>query len=144
MSELKTRPNRKSVSKFIGSLPDPVRRSQCRTLVELMQDVTGAPPMMWGESIVGFGRYHYTYGSGREGDWFLTGFSPRKQALTIYLMSGIRAHGELLRALGPYRSGASCLYLKGLEQVHMPTLKRLLRESVKAVRRRWLSRAVKQ
>jgi hypothetical protein len=101
-----------------------------------MQKITGATPAMWGNSIVGFGSYHYRYDSGREGDWFLTGFSPRKRELVLYLMSGVRSFPELLEKLGPHRTGASCLYLRGLETVHLPTLKALIRRSVAEVRRK--------
>ena len=92
--------------------------------------------MMWGTSIVGFGRYRYRYASGREGDWFLTGFSPRKQNLTIYLMTGAKRYAHYLRKLGPHKSGGSCLYLRNLEGIHLPTLRKLLAESIKDLRQR--------
>jgi hypothetical protein len=89
---------------------------------------------MWGKSIVGFGSHHYQYASGREGDWFVMGFSPRKQDLTLYLMSGVERHRELLGRLGKHKTGVGCLYLKTLDDVDLPTLRRLLRESARFVR----------
>ena len=92
---------------------------------------------MWGSSIVGFGSYHYRYESGREGEWFLTGFSPRKQHLAIYIMSGLKRHRPLLKNLGTHKTAGSCLYLKDLDDVSLPVLKRLIAVSVRDVRRRW-------
>jgi hypothetical protein len=89
---------------------------------------------MWGSSIVGFGDYHYKYASGREGDWFVMGFSPRKQDLTLYLMSGVERHQKLLEGLGKHKIGKGCLYLKSLDDIHLPTLKRVLREAARFVR----------
>jgi hypothetical protein len=96
-----------------------------------MKQVTKAEPRMWGSSIVGFGSYHYKYESGREGDWFVTGFSPRKQNLTLYIMPGFESYGGLLGKLGKHKTGKSCLYVNTLEDVHLPTLKALIRQSVK-------------
>ncbi len=86
---------------------------------------------MWGSSIVGFGNYHYKYESGREGDWFLTGFSPRKQNLTLYIMPGFAQYDELMKKLGKHKTGKSCLYIKSLEDINLPTLKQLIQQSVK-------------
>ncbi len=100
MADLKTRPSGASVEAFLQGVDDEARREDCRTVLALMRRVTGAEPEMWGPSIVGFGRYHYRYASGREGDWFLTGFSPRKRDLTLYIMAGFSAYDDLLAKLG--------------------------------------------
>lgn len=131
MAELKTKPNKISVEKFLKTIADEQTRADCETLVKLMKEATGAEPKMWGSSIVGFGQYHYKYESGREGDWFLTGFSPRKQNLTLYIMAGFAGYAELMEKLGKHTTGKSCLYVKRLSDLHMPTLKKLIRGSVK-------------
>jgi hypothetical protein len=134
MSDLKTRPTNASVKKFLDGV-DPKRRDDCLALVDIMQKITGEKPRMWGPSIVGFGSYHYTYASGREGDWPLCGFSPRKQNLTLYIMTGFSKYDELLENLGKHSTGVSCLYIKRLDDVHVPTLKKLIKSSVAHVRR---------
>jgi Domain of unknown function (DU1801) len=136
MAELKTSVNNASVTKFLKNIKDPDRRRDCLMVMDLMKKVTGAKPKMWGSSIVGFGSYHYVYESGREGDWFLTGFSPRKQNLTLYIMSGFRKYESLLKKLGKHRTGKSCLYINGLDEIDLPTLPSLITESVKETRRR--------
>lgn len=136
MAELKTRRNAASVRAFLKGVADERRRRDAIALAKLMEGITGAKPAMWGTSIVGFGSYHYRYESGREGDWFLTGFSPRKSDLVVYLMSGFRSFPGLMKRLGPHRTGASCLYLRSLDAVHLPTLKTLIRRSVAETRRR--------
>jgi hypothetical protein len=98
--------------------------------VEIMREITGAEPVMWGSSIVGFGRYHYTYASGRSGDWFLTGFSPRKQNLTLYLATGFEPEDALLAKLGRHKTGKACLYVKRLEDINLATLRELVKRSV--------------
>lgn len=133
MAELKTKPTGQSVERFLKSISDKARREDCFTLLELMRQVTKAEPRMWGTSIVGFGSYHYKYRSGREGDWLLTGFSPRKQNLTLYIMAGFQGYGDLLKALGKHKTGKSCLYVNRLEDIDLPRLERLIRESVKHV-----------
>ena len=130
MAELKTQKTRASVAKFIASIEDDKRRKDSRAVLEMMKEITGEKPEMWGPAIVGFGSYHYTYASGREGDWFLTGFSPRKQALTLYIMSGFSKYDALLKKLGKFKAGKACLYIKKLEDVHLPTLEELIRRSV--------------
>jgi hypothetical protein len=97
----------------------------------MMEEITGAKPQMWGSSIVGFGSYHYKYASGQQGDWPIAAFSPRKQDLTLYLMIGFEKYDELLSRLGKHRTGKSCLYLKRLSDIHVPTLKKLIKLSVK-------------
>lgn len=96
-----------------------------------MTSITGVKPKMWGTSIVGFGEYHYKYESGREGDWFLCGFSPRKQALTLYIMGGLESQKDLLARLGKYKIGKSCLYIKKLEDIDMKVLRSLIHQGVK-------------
>lgn len=135
MAELKTRPTGASVEDFLNGIEDEQRRRDCFTVLELMRQATQAEPQMWGDSIVGFGSYHYRYTSGREGDWFLTGFSPRKQDLTLYIMSGFDEYDALLDGLGKHKTGKACLYIKRLEDVDLPTLQRLIQESVNHVAR---------
>jgi hypothetical protein len=136
MAENKTRPGGRSVTAFMNSITDADRRAECRTLIDIMRRETGARPVMWGSSIVGFGSYHYRYASGREGDFFLTGFSPRKQALTVYIIAGFSRYQDLLARLGRHRTGKSCLYLRSLDDVHLPTLRKLIGQSVRQVRER--------
>ncbi len=135
VAELKTKPTDRSVEKFLNGIKDDQKRQDSFTLLELMRQVTKAEPKMWGSSIVGFGRYHYKYASGREGDWFLAGFSPRKQNLTLYIMAGFEQYDELLKSLGKYTTGKACLYIKRLEDVHLPTLRKLVRQSVQHMRK---------
>jgi len=134
MAELKTKKTKASVEKFIQGVKDEKRRKDCLTVLAMMKEITKTVPRMWGTSIVGFGSHHYKYASGREGDWFVVGFSPRKQDLTLYLMSGVARHPDLLKKLGKHRTGVGCLYIKSLDDVHLPTLKRLIRESVRFMR----------
>ena len=122
MAELKTTRNDQSVEDFLNSVTDTNKRADSFEVLALMRDITGEEPRMWGNSIVGFGEYHYKYKSGREGDWFLIGFSPRKQYLTLYIMSGFNQYEELLTKLGKYKTGKSCLYLKRLSDVNRETL----------------------
>lgn len=131
MAELKTKPTDQSVRDFLNQIPDEERRENCFALAKLMQEITGSKPKMWGPSIVGFGSYHYKYASGREGDWMLTGFSPRKKDLTLYIMMGFDKHPELMKQLGKHSVGKSCLYIKRLSDIHLPTLKKLIKASVK-------------
>lgn len=135
MSELKTKPNDGDVGTFLASIRDEAKRRDAERMLALMSAVTKEKPKMWGTSIVGFGRYRYTTSSGREGEWFLTGFSPRKQALTLYIMSGFEGHGALLKRLGPHKTGRSCLYVKRLDDVDTKTLKALVTKSVASLAR---------
>jgi hypothetical protein len=132
MAELKTKPTRASVDKFLAGI-DPKRRDDCMALRDIMQKITGDKPRMWGPSLVGFGSYHFKYASGREGDWLVTGFAPRKQNLTLYIMDGFARYDSLMKKLGKHTTGVSCLYIKRLDDVHLPTLKQLIKESVKHV-----------
>ncbi|MGH2619031.1 MAG: DUF1801 domain-containing protein [Anaerolineales bacterium] len=134
MAENKTKPTRGSVEKFLNSIKDAKVRRDTFALLEIYKQVTKEEPKMWGTSIVGFGQYHYEYASGREGDSPLAAFSPRKQNLTLYITPEFDSYGELLGRLGKYTTGKVCLYIKTLDDVHLPTLKRLIRESVKHAR----------
>ncbi len=131
MAELKTKQTNASVDKFIKEIPDATRREDCKTVAAIMTDITGHKPRMWGTSIVGFGTMHYRYASGHEGDWPVVGFSPRKQNLVLYIMTGFDEHEELMKKLGKHSTGKSCLYIKHLSDVHLPTLKKIIRLSVK-------------
>lgn len=132
MAELKTKLNDASVEKFLKTVTDKQKRADCFALVDLMRKITKAEPKMWGSSIVGFGSYHYKYASGREADWMLVGFSPRKQNLTLYIMAGFEEYEALLQKLGSKHStGKSCLYIKRLDDVHLPTLKKMIQQSVR-------------
>ena len=131
MSDLKTRPTRKSVKRFIESIEHPVRRADAAELLLLFTEATGFQPVMWGDNIVGFGQYHYKYNSGREGDWPITGFSPRKQNLSIYIMPGFSRYQTLLAKLGKHKHSVSCLYVNKLSDIDTATLKALVARSVK-------------
>ena len=136
MAENKTTPNDQDVEQFLNSVDDERKRKDSFTILELMKQVTGLEPRMWGSSIVGFGSYHYTYESGREGDMILAGFSPRKQNLTLYNMSGFERYDDLLQKLGKHTTGKGCLYIKRLDDVDLPTLKSLIEESFKHVKQK--------
>ena len=127
---MKTKKNPTSVKQFIDAVAHEGRREDARKVLKLMEEVTGEKGAMWGDSIVGFGSYHYCYESGREGDWFLTGFSPRKANLTLYIMSGFDKYDELLAKLGKYKTGKACLYINKLDDVDVKVLRRLIKESV--------------
>lgn len=135
MADVKTKPTDQKVEEFLNSIADEKKREDSFALLDIFKQVTKLEPKMWGSSIVGFGDYHYKGASGREGDWFFTGFSPRKQNLTLYFMSGFERYNELLKKLGKYSTGKSCLYIKRMDDVHVPTLKKLVRESVKHMRK---------
>ncbi|TFH67064.1 MAG: DUF1801 domain-containing protein [Gemmatimonadales bacterium] len=136
MADLKTKPTTQSVPAFLTAIPDPVRRKDCRTVAKILRKATGEKAVMWGTSIVGFGSYHYKYASGREGDFFLTGFSPRKQNLTLYIMSGFTGYKALMRKLGKHSTGKSCLYIKRLEDVDLDVLTELIEQSVEHMKSR--------
>jgi hypothetical protein len=136
MAENKTKPTRASAASFIAQVEGEQRRKDCEELVALMRDVTGHPPKMWGSSIVGFDQYHYRYESGREGDMLLTGFSPRKQDLVLYLGPGLD-NERLIKKLGKHKAGKGCLYLKRLDDVDRSVLRALVEESVSTMRKRY-------
>lgn len=135
-AQLKTKPNKRSVRAFLESIKDPQRRKECKTVAAMMKAATGERPTIWGTSIVGFGTYRYkSPRTGREGDWFVTGFASRKGALTLYIMSGFRKHAALMKRLGKYKTGSSCLYLKSLNDVNLTALKELITRSVRMMKR---------
>lgn len=133
MSDNKTKPTELSVIDFINAVENETKRNDCFRLIDIMKDLTGHEPVMWGDSLVGFGTYHYKYESGREGDFFLTGFSPRKTALTIYIMSGFKPFEDKLPQLGKYKTGSSCLYIKKLDDLDLPILKEMITYSIKYI-----------
>ena len=139
MSDLKTRPTDASVEAFIDAVDHPRRREDARTLLELMHRVTGEEPVMWGPSIMGYGSYHYRYASGQEADWPVVGFSPRKQNLSIYIMTGFEECDKLLSRLGKHKIGKSCLYVNKLADVDLDALESLVRASVAEMKRRYPS-----
>lgn len=133
MAELKTKKTKASVATFLNAIEDDQMRKDSKAVAKLMQDVTGEKPAMWGASIVGFGSHEYT-NTKAGGQWPVAAFSPRKQNLTMYLMPGFDQHAELLGKLGKHTTGKSCLYVKRLSDVHLPTLKKLITASVKQMK----------
>jgi hypothetical protein len=130
MSDPKTKKNNASVETFLEDVGHERKREDSFTILELMREVTGEEGSMWGSSIIGFGSYQYKYASGREGEWFLTGFSPRKQNLTLYIMPGFEHYDSLLKKLGKFKTGKSCLYINKLEDVNLDVLRDLVKRSV--------------
>lgn len=130
MAENKTQATDAEVAVFLDGLADEQRRNDCRTVVALMRELTGAEPRMWGANIIGFGTKHYRYASGREGDWFVVGCSPRKQNLTLYLTYGFEQHHDLLARLGKHSLGKACLYVKRLSDLDLAVLRELVARSV--------------
>ena len=130
-TEIKTKKTTASVEKFISTVEDESRRDDCFAVIKIMKSITRNEPAMWGSSIVGFGTYHYIYASGQQGDWPIAAFSPRKQNLTLYLLPSVyEAYPALMKKLGKYKTGKSCLYVKNLSDLHLPTLKQLIKASV--------------
>ena len=129
MTENKTRPNNNSVIAFLNSVEGEEKRKDSHALLQLFKSITLEPAVMWGESIVGFGSYHYKYDSGREGDMCITGFSPRKSNFSIYIMSGFSNYQDLLEQLGPHKTGKACLYVKRLSDIDMDVLSEIMRSS---------------
>ena len=130
MTELKTKKNKASVTKFLDGVKDEKKREDSYIILKLMKQITKVDPKMWGDSMIGFGSYHYKYASGREGDWFVTGFSPRKQSLTLYIMAGISKYPDLLKKLGKFKTGKGCLYINKIEDVDIKILRELIKQSV--------------
>jgi len=137
MAENKTKKTETSVEDFINAVDNEQKRKDSWELVRMMKKITGREPRLWGSSLVGFGTYHYKYASGREGDFFITGFSPRKTALTVYIMPGFEPYPELMEQLGPYKTGKSCLYLKNLDAIDRTVLERLVLQSVQDMRKKY-------
>ena len=135
MAELKTKPTRASVATFINSVDERQRRADSRKVAAMMRKATGERAKMWGTSIVGYGTYQYTHTAGVDFEWPITGFSPRKQALTIYIMPGFSNFDTLMKKLGKYKTGKSCLYIKRLSDVDEKVLQRLIDASVKRMRK---------
>ena len=131
MAELKNKENNASVQTFLKTVEDKQKYQDCLEILKIMRDVSGKRAKMWGTSMVGFGRYHYKYKSGHEGDWFVTGFSPRKQSLTIYIMPGFSKYKTLMDKLGKHKTAKSCLYIKRLDDVNTKVLKQLISRSIK-------------
>lgn len=136
MADLKTYPTGASVAAFLERVPNARQREDARQVAALMQRLTGAEPRMWGSSIVGFGTYTYYYESGRSGDWPLVGFAPRAKELVLYIMSGFDEHLELMRGLGRYKTGKSCLYVRTLDDIKLPVLTRLIEASIARMKQR--------
>ena len=137
MAKNKTVATDASVETFIDAVENETRRNDCRELLDLMRDVTGKEPKMWGPAMIGFGSYHYRYESGREGDFFITGFSPRKTALTVYLMPGLDRYTDERTRLGPHKTGKSCLYLKSLDSIDRGVLRDMIEDSIAFMREKY-------
>jgi len=133
MSDVKTKKNEASVEGFLKSVENEKRREDSFVVLDLMKEVTGEKPTMWGTSIVGFGSYHYKGASGREGDWMKVGFSPRKQNMTLYIMDGFDSYDSLLDKLGKHKTGKSCLYINKLEDVDQTVLRELVKQSFRSM-----------
>lgn len=133
MAELKTKLTDASVADYLNAIKDEQVRQDCWSITEMMQQATKAAPKMWGPSIIGFGSIRYKYPNGREMDWMQVAFSPRKQNITLYIATGFEERDELLAQLGNHSCGKGCLYIKRLSDVHLPTLKKLIKASVKHV-----------
>jgi len=137
MAENKTKPGKSSVTAFVNGIEDRERRSDVKKVAAMMRAATGSRAKMWGTSIMGFGSYHYRYDSGREGDFMITGLSPRKQALTVYIMPGFSRFEGLMKKLGKYKTGKSCLYIRRLADVDEKVLNRLIVDAVKYMRKHY-------
>lgn len=136
MAEPKTKPSKASVAGFVAKQPESLR-ADTQSLIDMMEELSGAPPILWGTSIIGFGRYTYVYASGKSGDWPIIGFSPRKKNLVVYLMSGFEGEEKLLAKLGKHKTAKSCLYFQRLSDLHIPTLKTLMKKSISAMRKKY-------
>jgi len=139
MAENKTQPTKASVAQFLNGIEDDRKRRDAKAIDQMFREITGEKPTMWGPSIIGYGTYHYKYESGREGDFMRLGFSPRKQSLTLYIMSGFRKYASLLKKLGKHKTGKSCLYVNRLDDIDMDVLRNLAQESWNEMNRRYPS-----
>ncbi|MCH7691474.1 MAG: DUF1801 domain-containing protein [candidate division Zixibacteria bacterium] len=137
MAEVKTKETRLSVAKFIGKVESGQKRKDSEAILKLMKQVTKEEPKMWGASMIGFGRFHYKSDSGREGDWLITGFSPRKQNLTIYITPGFDKYESLMKQLGKHKTSKGCLYIKKLEDIDMKVLKQLIKQSYQDMKKKY-------
>ncbi len=136
-AELKTKENSGDINKFLLSVDNEQKRNDSFLLLELMKKITKEEPKMWGDSIIGFGNYHYKYESGREGDWFLCGFSPRKQNLSIYLMCNFDGLEDLLTDLGKYKKSVGCLYIKKLEDINIKVLEKMIKRAIQILKKKY-------
>lgn len=134
MAELKTKKTTASVQDFIQAITNESQRADAQQILDLMREITGEPPAMWGPSIIGFGSYHYRYESGHEGDMCQIGFSPRKANLALYILPGLDSYADLLARLGKHKTGKSCLYIKRLADIDLATLRELIERAVKNLR----------
>ncbi len=137
MAENKTKKTGASVTEFLKSIDNPQMRTDAKKVASIMRRVTGKRAKMWGSSIVGYGTYHYKYDSGREGDFMVTGYSPRKQALTVYIIPGFSKFGPLMKKLGKYKTGKSCLYIRRLSDVDENVLEQLIDRSVQLMHKKY-------
>lgn len=137
MAELKTKPTGESVGAHLKAIEDPQLRADARALAKLMREATGCRAKMWGTSIIGYDQYHFRYASGREGDWPITGFSPRKRETSVYFMTGFSKYARLMKKLGKYRTGRSCLYIRKLEDIDRDVLRELIERSVTDMRKKY-------
>ena len=127
---LKTQPTDQNPTEYLNQVEDPKRREDCLRLLEIFEEEVGAPAVMWGDAIVGFGTYHYIYESGREGDWMLAGFSPRKRNISLYIMSGFEGVEDIMSRLGKHKTGKSCLYINKLADIDEAALRELIQRSL--------------
>lgn len=139
MATLKTQPNSSSIDEFINGIEEQQKKEDSFTLLKLFEEWTHQSPKMWRDSIIGYGSYHYLYDSGREGDWFLTGFSPRKRNLSLYIMPGFERYDNLMEKLGKYRTVKSCLYVRRLADINLNVLQELISQSVQYLQYKYLS-----
>lgn len=137
MPEAKTKPTEVSVDTFLSKITDESVLADCQTLIKLMKRVTGLPPVMWGPSIIGFGQYHYKYESGHEGDICIIGFSPRKQNISLYILSGFKGQDNLLKKLGACKAGKGCLYVKKLKDIDLTILEQIMKETIQFLKNKF-------
>jgi hypothetical protein len=138
MAELKTKLNDGSVEDFLNTVEDEQKRKDSFALLKMMGEISGEPAKMWGKDIVGFGTYHYVYASRREGDWMLSGFSPRKASISLYLMAGFDQLGDELTALGKHKSSKGCLYVKKLSDIDEKVLRKMIKKSIEIMKKRYV------
>jgi Domain of unknown function (DU1801) len=136
MADLKTKQTNEDVLQFLNGIPNEQRRKDSLVILNMMREVTGIEPVFWVGNIIGFGKYHYKYASGHEGDACMMGFSPRKQNLALYVLSGFKNQQALLKKLGKHKAGVGCLYVNKLDDVHLPTLRKIVEESFKQIKKR--------
>lgn len=134
---MKTAPNNKDVEVFLNQIENETKKADSFSLLNMLKKISGESPVMWGDSIVGFGKYHYVYDSGREGDMFLTGFSPRKQNIVVYIMNGCKSYKADLSKLGKHKTGSSCLYLNKLDAIDPIVLEKIISHSVALMRTKY-------